>query len=478
MLRRSSQVEGDLATTESRAKVEVAHVRRTLGLGALVFIMFFTVSGGAYGLEDTIGESGAGMGLLLILITPLIWAIPAALVVAELATAMPVEGGYYYWVKNALGPFWGFCEGWWSWITSWVDMAIYPVLFVEYAAYFFPDLFGDEGSAFYRWLLGAAVIWTFTYLNIRGAKVVGDSSTVFGVIVLAPFVLLTIFAIFNWQYDPFEPFVNPGQDITSAFALGLFVVMWNYLGWDGVSTVAGEMKAPQRDYPRMLLITVPLITAVYFFPTLAGLGAAGSTEIEWTAGAFTLVAEAVAGPWLGQFLAVAALVAAAGLFSSLLLTISRVPFVMSEDGYLPKALLKVHPRYGTPWVSLIVSSAIYTVFILGPFQSLVVVDVTIYAGALLLEFAAFIALRIKRPNMERPYRVPGGWFGAILVVLFPTAVILIAVYFQAYFEGWQGSIGLAILGLATGPILYPFARRYRQKRGVEDQDLPSGSETA
>jgi amino acid transporter len=463
--------------TPTQTQVEIRHVPRTLGLGALVFIMFFTVSGGAYGLEDTIGEAGAGMGLLLILITPIIWAIPAALVVAELATAMPVEGGYYFWVKKALGPFWGFCEGWWSWLTSWVDMAIYPVLFVEYAAYFFPDQFGEEGSALARWLLGASVIWVFTLLNIRGAKGVGDSSKIFGVIVIAPFVLLVLFAIFDWQYNPWEPFVNPGQGVTNAFALGLFVVMWNYLGWDGVSTIAGEMKDPQRDYPKMLLISVPLITAVYFLPTIAGLGAAGSTDIEWTAGAFSVIAEAVAGPWLGVFLAFGALVASAGLFSSLLLSISRVPFVMADDGYLPKALMRLHPRYGTPWVSLIVSSLIYTVFILGPFQSLVVVDVTIYAGALLLEFAALIALRIKYPNMKRPFKIPGGWPVVILVVTFPVAVIATAVYFQAYFEGWEGSIGLALIGLATGPLLYPIMRARKRARGEEDRDIPIELET-
>ncbi len=454
------------------AVVEVRRVPRTLGLGALVFIMFFTVSGGAYGLEDTIGEAGAGMGLLLILIAPIVWAIPAALVVAELATAMPVEGGYYVWVKKALGPFWGFQEGWWSWICSWVDMAIYPVLFVEYAAYFFPNYFGEEGSDLARWILGASVIWFFTALNIRGAKGVGDTSKVFGVIVIAPFLLMTVFAIFNWNFDPTAPFVNEGQGVTNAFALGLFVVMWNYLGWDGVSTVAEEMKNPQRDYPKMLLITVPLITAVYFLPTVAGLAAAGTADIEWTAGAFTLIAEAVAGPWLGFLMAVGALIAAAGLFSSLLLTISRVPFVMSEDRFLPKSLLKIHPRYGTPYVAVIVSSLIYTVFILGPFQALVVVDVTIYAAALLLEFAAFVVLRIKAPDMPRPYRVRGGWFGVFVVVALPTAVIGLAVYYQAYFEGWQGSIGIAMIALATGPILYPFLAARRRRLGIVDDDGP------
>jgi amino acid transporter len=166
---------------------EVQVVKRSLGLGSLVFIMFFTVSGGAYGLEDVIGESGAGAGILLILVTPIIWSLPAALMVAELATAMPVEGGYYYWVKKAMGPFWGFQEGWWSWLTTFVDMAIYPVLFVEYASYYFDVL---DTNPVARWLVGFAVIWFFTLLNIRGAKVVGDYSILLGVMVLAPFVHL------------------------------------------------------------------------------------------------------------------------------------------------------------------------------------------------------------------------------------------------------------------------------------------------
>ncbi len=170
------------------------------------------------------------------------------------------------------------------WITSWVGMAIYPVLFVEYSAYFFPGTFGEEGSALARWLLGMTVIWGLTLLNIVGAKVIGDSSKVFGLIAVAPFALLAVFALFDWNVNPVEPFTNPGQGVTSAFGVGLFVVMWNYLGWDGVSTVAGEMRNPQRDYPKMLAITVPLITLAYLIPTVTGLGAVGTDEIEWTVG--------------------------------------------------------------------------------------------------------------------------------------------------------------------------------------------------
>jgi amino acid transporter len=214
-------------------------------------------------------------------------------------------------------------------------MAIYPVLFVEYAAYFFPA-FG-EGHALNRWLLGFGVIWTFTLLNIIGSKVVGDSSKIFGVIVLAPFVLLTVIGLTQMEFNPVSPLTAGGESVSSAFGLGLFVVMWNYLGWDGLSTVAGEMKNPERDYPKTLLISMPLITACYLLPTLVALAVVGSTQVEWTAGAWTQIAEIIGGHWLGLFLAGAALVSAAGLFSALLLSVSRVPFVMGEDGYLPRS---------------------------------------------------------------------------------------------------------------------------------------------
>ena len=169
-------------------------------------------------------------------------------------------------------------------------------------------------------------------------------------------------------------------------------------------------------------------------------------------------------------MAFGALVSAAGLFSALLLSVTRVPFVMGEDGYLPKVLFKVHRKYGTPWVALVVSSAIYSVFILGPFQSLVVVDVTVYAAALLLELVSLVVLRIKEPDMERPYKIPGGWPAIAAVVFFPVVIILVAVWDQAMCSGFMSAVGLSALALATGPLLYPVARYFKKKRGEPEFD--------
>ncbi len=341
-------------------------------------------------------------------------------------------------------------------------------MFVDYSAYYF-KIFNSNGVA--RWLLGFGVIWFFTILNIRGAKVIGDSSKIFGIIVLAPFALMTVIGLFKLHGNPFHPFTLHAQGIGSALTLGLWVVMWNYYGWDGLSTIAGEMKDPRRDYPKTLLITVPLITACYLLPVLVGLSVVGVNRVEWTAGAWNTIAEIIGGKWLGQAMTAAALVSAAGLFSALLLSVSRIPFVMGEDGYLPKFLFRVHPRYGTPWVALVASSAIYSVFILGSFQSLVVVDVVVYSFALMLEFAALVAFRLKYPTMKRPYRIPGGWPAIFLVVLGPVLVLALAIWFQVSDEGLFNGLGLAVIFLATGPVIYPIARFFKSRRG-EGEHFP------
>src|SRR6478752_7428824 len=133
----------------------------------LAAVIFFTVSGGPYGLEPLLGYAGRNGALLLLLITPLLWDVPAILTVLELNSMMPVTGGYYQWVKKTLGLRFGFYEGWWTWLYTFVDLAIYPVLFVGYASFFFP------GIEAYKIPLCLAMIWISAGLNILGIVPVG-----------------------------------------------------------------------------------------------------------------------------------------------------------------------------------------------------------------------------------------------------------------------------------------------------------------
>jgi amino acid transporter len=92
----------------------------------LITATYFMVAGGPYGLEDLIGRTGYAAAFAVLILTPLLWSLPTALMVSELATALPEEGGFYVWVRRGLGPFWGFQETWLSLAGSVFDMALYP----------------------------------------------------------------------------------------------------------------------------------------------------------------------------------------------------------------------------------------------------------------------------------------------------------------------------------------------------------------
>src|SRR5437588_2295486 len=163
---------------------------------SLVAVMFFPVSGGPFGLEGLVGSVGPGVAVLLLVATPLIYSVPEALLIGELASMLPVEGGYYQWVKRAFGRFWGFWNGWLSWVYSLIDMAIYPVLFLQYLRFFLPGL-----GRFEAWVVALAVIWGATWLNLRGTRVVGTASGWFVAIVLAPFGVLAAVALVRWLWQ-------------------------------------------------------------------------------------------------------------------------------------------------------------------------------------------------------------------------------------------------------------------------------------
>src|SRR5262249_14877461 len=149
-----------------------------LRLLQLAAVIFLTISGGPYGLESLLGDVGNHWALVLLLLTPLLWDVPTIMVVLELNSLMPITGGYYQWVKRAMGLRFAWYEGWWTWLYTFVDLAIYPVLFTEYLEFFFP------GVSVYKLPICPSIIWLSAYLNIRGIVPVGRAAMILGCIVL------------------------------------------------------------------------------------------------------------------------------------------------------------------------------------------------------------------------------------------------------------------------------------------------------
>jgi amino acid transporter len=425
----------------------VIGLRRELGLASLAAIVFFNVSGGPYGIEDAVPAFGPGLTLLLLVITPLAWSLPVALAMAEMAAAMPDEGGYVTWVTRAFGRFWGFQVGWWSWINSFVDVAVYPALFAEYARFWRPEMAGLE-----RWLWALAFIVVLTALNLVGVRPVGRAAVALSVLALAPIACLVIAGAGSMTRTPWHPFAVEGQSLLGGLGLGLAVMMWNYSGWDTPSTTLGETRAPERAYRRALFIALPVIALAYVLPVGVALGSGAIAWTAWDTGALPAVAAKIGGAWLGHAVAAGAVLSTAGLFLTLLLTNSRLPYVLARDGMLGTRLGRLHPRFGTPWYAVLLSAAFYAAFAVFSFKELIVFNIWLYSLTLIVELAAFVWLRLAHPAMRRPWRVPGGTPGLAAAALLPSACAVLAMATA----GWANTLA-GVAAALTGPAVFAVA---------------------
>ncbi len=420
----------------------------------LIAATYFMVSGGPYGLEDIIGKAGYGRALLLLLFLPLIWSLPTSLMVGELASTLPEEGGYYCWVRRALGTFWGFQEAWLSLTASIFDMAIYPVLFVLYLGRLEPTW-----TAGYRGTLWALVVVVLCALwNLRGAAVVGEGSIVLFTLLLSPFVVLilvSVYKAFLHGHAGIASMAAPstGYDLAGAIS----VALWNYMGWDNASTVAQEVENPQRNYPRAMLTAAGLVAATYILPLLA-VALAGIPAAQFSTGAWTDAAHTIAGPILALAVVLGGTINGFGMFNALMLSYTRIPYALAREGLLPKVVARKSAQ-GVPWVSVLLCSVAWALALNLSFERLISIDLVLYGAALLLEFVALVVLRLREPDLHRPFRVPGGTAGAIATGIGPALLILFALYAaRAERVGPFPALGFAAAVAATGPILYLAAR--------------------
>jgi amino acid transporter len=384
----------------------------------LAAVIFFTVSGGPYGIEPLLGYVGKNAALLLLLLTPILWDIPTIFTVLELNGMMPVEGGYYQWVKRALGIKWAFYEGCWTWLYTFVDLAIYPVLFVEYASFFFPQV------AEFKVPLCLIIIWTGAALNIRGIVPVGKISALLSIIVLTPFLILLAVLFFHHPEAVTAPHLSFDHVGFSSFGMGLYTVMWNFFGWDNATTYAGEVNKPVKSYMISMSIAFLLIFIMYQIAVYTAQQSGIDLKVFSDRG-FPAAGVLLGGKWMGAVLAVGGMASALGLFSAVLLSVSRVPRVMADDELLPAKFHSLHPKYKTPYISIIVCAIVVSLMILWTFTDLLIMDVTLYGAGLFLEFISLIVLRIKMPNQHRPFKIPLNIFGLCVMILLSVTVYVI-----------------------------------------------------
>ncbi|MHB8652467.1 MAG: APC family permease [Terriglobia bacterium] len=407
------------AKVQSRVSPNANKSVAKLGFWPLVAATFFMVSGGTYGTEDIVHGAGYGLAILILILTPLLWSLPTAYMVGELSSALPEDGGYYVWVRRGMGNFWGFQEAWLSLVASIFDMAIYPTLFVLYLTRLAPWVaLGHRGL-----MVELGVVIVCTALNLAGIRMVGLTSLWLFFLLSSPFALIVLLA-------PFEVGALAHAQtapVTSTVGLlgGMLVAIWNFMGADNASTIAGEVDRPQHTYPRAMITAVIIISLSYILPVLA-VYATGLPAGAFETGSWADVAGLMAGKWLRVALVLGGMMSGFGMLNALVMSYSRLPLAMAQDGMLPRAFAKVHPKTRAPWVAIITCAAGWALCLGLGFERLVTLDIMISGASLALEFIALVVLRIREPHLPRQFRVPGGLPGAILVGVPPMLLLILS----------------------------------------------------
>ena len=384
------------------------------------------------------------MTLIYLLVLPLFWSIPVSLVSAELTTAMPVEGGFYRWVRAGFGDLWGFLAGWWNWCASFLLGAVYAVQFSDYLGFYVPELTGRK-----HYLVSLLIVALITYINVRGIDAVGKFATALEIFILLPVLVLVVIGLAKWRHNPFVPLVPPHQPLFNVFGVGLAIGLWLYSGYEQCSSVAEEVENPQRSYPLALAIVVPMSIAVYFLPAVASLAALGNWQ-DWHTRYFSDAAQLIGGPWLGVWMTFAAVITNLSLLNATVLTSTRMPFAMAEDGYLPRVLTGKHHRFGTPWIAIILSGAVYGLLAFHSMPQLITVYNWLRVATTVMTVLAAWQLRRKMPELKRTFIIPGGTPGLLAAVT--AVVIMSAVALTGSLFGNTGSGGIDIYGLIWGPV--------------------------
>lgn len=400
-----------------------------------------------------ISTSGPGLTFIFLLLVPLLFSVPIALATAEMTTAMPLEGGFYRWTRASLGDFWGFQCGWWNWTGTFLMSASYGVAMADYL-----DAWVPLHSHLEHWAVAFLFLVLVAGINILGVKLVGNLTLGLLLLMFVPIIVFIFLGYQHAHFNPFHPVFPVGRPWREAYGVGLALALWSYSGYEQLSTVIEEVEKPERNFPLGLGIVVPLTIATYGLTLSAGLAALGNWQ-EWQTGYMVTAARLIGGAGLGTAMFAASVIANFILLDSTVLSVTRVPLTMAEDGYLHPMLAKVNARLGTPVRSIALSTALCAPLVLFSVPQLIAVYAWTRIATSVLTLISFWEMRRKYRELPRSFRVAGGKIGALAIVIVPTLL-----FAWAMINSDPTARVWGMVNLVSGPVAFGFVWMRRKAR--------------
>jgi glutamate:GABA antiporter len=455
----------------------IKQLRKEMGFWDVLFFNIATVLGPRW--IAAAAHNGTSSISLWVLAAAFFF-VPSALVINELSSRFPVEGGLYVWAKEAFGDFHGFVAGWNYWIYT---VFYFPGLLLASAA-MSAYIIGEGGVTLehnrqFLLLVSLGYLLVAVALNIIGLNIGKWLQNAGGVSTYLPLLMLVAIAAILWSRQ------GPVTHFTRANVLPVWnwdtVNFWSQIafafsGLELVSAMSQEVRNPQRTLPRAVFASGVLIAAMYIVATIAVLGLVPAAEVSATSGVFhaiTVGSIALKIGLLGILAAVVVSVGNAGGVGSTVAGIARVPFVVGIDRYMPAAFGKIHPRWKTPYVSILVQAALSCAILLisqinetmrGAYQFLVDATIILYFVPFLYMFAAAIKLysRPDRRENKAAVLIPGGQAGVWIISGVGFCIVLIGILVSLVPPGDSADklgfelklVGGTVVAMAVGLSLY------------------------
>lgn len=430
---------------------------RRIGLwSAVAVVIGSTIGSGIFRSPAGIADKLPGpLPMLAVWAAGGVFALCGALTLAEVASALPQTGGMYVFCRDGWGRLAGFLFGWGQF--SMIRAASLGAIAITFSEYFF-RVTGQNPQApdkvmTVRWFAAFAIALTATF-NVLGVRFAANVSNV---TVLAKYgglvfiVLVALFIGLPKTGGHFTPAAPAGSFSMAAFGLALVSTLWAFDGWADLAYNAGEVKDPQRNLPRALIGGTLLVVAIYLAANVAYLAVLPIEKIRVSKLVAADAAQVVLGTAGAAFVSITVMVSTFGTLNTVLFTSPRVFFAMAADRLFFRTVASVHPRFGTPWVSISMTAGLGIVFVLSRnFEQLADVFVTAFLPFYALAVASIFRLR-RTPGYAPSFRVP---FYPVLPLVFIASVLYLLG--NAIAEPESRWSTLAVLGVVAAgiPVYY------------------------
>ena len=430
---------------------------RSLGLwSAVAVVIGSTIGSGIFRSPAGIAAKLPGpLPMLAVWAAGGLFAICGALTLAEVASALPKTGGMYVFCRDGWGRLAGFLFGWGQF--SMIRAASLGAISIVFSEYFFRVVGINPQADENVWrvrIFAAFAIALTAFFNIRGVSL---AAMVSNVTVLAKYggLVFIVFIAFAFGLPHtgghFTPAIPAGSFTPAAFGLALVSTLWAFDGWADLAYNAGEVKDPQRNLPRALIGGTLAVVAIYLLANLAYLSVLPIESIRVSRLVAADVAQAVLGPAGVALVSITVMISTFGTLNTVLFTSPRVFFAMASDRLFFKSVASVHPRWGTPWVSISMTAGLGIVFVLSrTFEQLADAFVTAFLPFYALAVASIFRLR-KRPGYAPSFRAP--LFPLVPVLFLASILYLLGNAIVQPESRWST---LAVLGVVAAgiPVYY------------------------